>query len=313
MPLIVHFKRPAGWNLAIRIHYWDTAPADPATMWPGLPMTAEPNDWYVYTFPTAIAASIVFNDGAGRETGNLRREANGWFYSNNSWYSENPEMPAIPVIRASPRGQLYDQPQTVTLESGNAEDAIWYTMDGSEPWDRTANAATATAQRYQAPLQIAVTTTMLAVGINSAGQVGQTRSFAYTIDPNADLQRPEVTASHPSGTYAFPFDLVFTITDNRPAPVAVYYTTDGSQPTTSSPAYITQGSPTSGMVGPPLTIGQPMQVKLLVIDAAGNETRRSFYYNIGISKHRSTFARRRSISLSPPDVTTAILEQLFLP
>ena len=282
MPIVVHFKRPAGWNSAVRIHYWDTTPADPATTWPGLPMTAETNDWYAYTFPTATAASIVFNDGAGRQTGNLRRDADGWFYTNNIWYSENPELPAIPVIRATPRGQLYDQPQTVALESSNAEDVIWYTTDGSEPWDRTANAATATAQRYLAPLQIAVTTTVLAVGINSAGEVGQTRSFAYTIDPNADLQRPEVTASHPSGTYAEPFDLVFTITDNRPAPVAVYYTTDGSQPTTSSPGYVTQGSPITGMVGLPLTIGQPMQVKLLLIDAAGNETRRSFYYNIGV-------------------------------
>ena len=72
--------------------------------WPGVPMTAEANDWFVYTFPTAEAASIVFNDGAGRQTGNLRRDSDGWFYTNNTWYALNPERPAIPVIRATPRG-----------------------------------------------------------------------------------------------------------------------------------------------------------------------------------------------------------------
>ena len=117
MPLVVHFKRPAGWGTGIRIHYWDTTPADPATQWPGVAMTAEANDWFVYTFPAAEAASIVFNDGAGRQTGNLRREAAGWFYTNNTWYALNPERPAIPVIRATPRGALYDRPQSVTLES----------------------------------------------------------------------------------------------------------------------------------------------------------------------------------------------------
>src|SRR5512134_1095710 len=64
MPLVVHFKRPAGWQANANIHYWNTSPADPATTWPGVAMVAEVNDWYVYQFPTAEAASIVFNDGA---------------------------------------------------------------------------------------------------------------------------------------------------------------------------------------------------------------------------------------------------------
>jgi hypothetical protein len=88
MPLVVHFKRPAGWQATANIRYWDTSPADPATTWPGVAMTAEANDWFVYQFPTAEAASIVFNDGAGRQTGNLRRESAGWFYTNNTWYAQ---------------------------------------------------------------------------------------------------------------------------------------------------------------------------------------------------------------------------------
>ena len=45
MPFVVHFKRPAGWAADIRIHFWDATPAEPSTQWPGVPMTAEVNDW----------------------------------------------------------------------------------------------------------------------------------------------------------------------------------------------------------------------------------------------------------------------------
>ena len=85
--------------------------------------------------------------------------------------------------------------------------------------------------------------------------VEQTRTFLYTIDSNADLQRPEVAASHRNGTYAQPIEVVFTLTDNRPAPLAAYYTLDGSDPTTTSPIYV-QGNAVAGLAGPPLPIAR---------------------------------------------------------
>ena len=271
--LTVHFKRPSGWGASINIHYWDTGPLAVGTTWPGAAMTPEANDWFVFSLQGIERASLVFTDGGGRQSGNLRRETPGWFYTNNTWYDENPERPQVPVIRATPRGRTYNVPQQVTLEGSNTDDAIYYTLDGSMP--------TNASRRYNGQISIAETTTLTAIGVNSASEAGQARTFVYTIDPNADLVRPEVTANQPSGTYPQPFDLVFTITDNRQAPVATYYTTDGTQPTTASPAYLTQGDPVSGLVGLPLTITRPIQINLLVIDAAGNETRRSFYYNIG--------------------------------
>ena len=85
--------------------------------------------------------------------------------------------------------------------------------------------------RYQGPFAVAETTTIMAVGVNSAGEVGQTRTFVYTIDPNADLQRPEVAASHRNGTYEQPIEVVFTLTDNRPAPLSpATRLTEASQP-----------------------------------------------------------------------------------
>lgn len=83
LPLVVHFKRPPGWRATISIHYWDTLTSE-ITSWPGLAMTAETNDWYTYELATAEAASIVFNDGGSRQTGNLHRDRLGWYYTNNT-------------------------------------------------------------------------------------------------------------------------------------------------------------------------------------------------------------------------------------
>ena len=273
MPLIIHFKRPSDWRETINIHYWDTSPAAAITTWPGDAMTAEGNGWFVFQFQDVEAASIVVNDGAGRQTGNLRRDRAGWFYTNNTWYDQNPERPQVPVIRATPRGQIYTTPQPVTLESTNTDDAIYFTTDGTVP--------TTASTRYTGPITVVQTTTITAFGVNSAGDAGQVRTFLYTIDPNADLQRPEISASHANGTYANPIDAVFTISDDRPAPVIAYYTVDGSEPSTASPVYV-QGNAAAGLAGLAVPITRATQVRFLAIDGAGNEARRSFYYNIGV-------------------------------
>ena len=165
MPLVVHFKRPSGWRAPVNIHFWDTTPAEPPTIWPGVAMTAETNDWFVYQFATAEAASIVFNDGAGRQTGNLRRDRLGWFYTNNTWYDANPERPAIPVIRANPRARTYTTPQTVTLESSNDYDVIYYTMDGvSDPTPPSPDGTfpNASTVRYTGPVTVSQSLTIRA-------------------------------------------------------------------------------------------------------------------------------------------------------
>jgi glycosidase len=272
MPLTVHFKRPADWREGVNIHFWETSPPEPSTTWPGVAMDPEGNDWYAFRFETATAANMVFNDGAGRQTANLRRERDGWFYTNNTWYEENPERPQIPVVRATPRGGLYNDAQQVTLEGSNDDDVFYYTLDGTQP--------SLDSTRYSGPIDIDRTATLAVLGVNSAGEQFQVRTFAYTIDPDADLVRPTIAASHASGTYEGPIDVVFTVADNRPASVRVHYTLDGMEPTIASPVYV-EGDAQNGLAGPPVQIATATKVRFLVIDGAGNETRRSFYFNIG--------------------------------
>ncbi|WP_133510996.1 alpha-amylase family glycosyl hydrolase [Candidatus Thiosymbion oneisti] len=274
MSLTVHFKRPVGWGEAINVHHWNTAPGDAPTTWPGVPMTAEGNDWFAFTWQGADAADMVFNDGAGRQTGNLRRERDGWFFTGNTWYDENPERPQIPVVRASLRGGLYNRAQQVILEGSNDDDSFFYTLDGTEP--------TTASPRYAGPISVDRTATLAVIGVNSAGEQGQIRTFTYTIDPNADLERPVITSSHDSGTHADPIDAVFTVRDNRPAPITAYFTLDGSEPGLSASVYVA-GNAADGLAGPAIPITATTSVRFLVVDGAGNRTRRSFYFNIGPS------------------------------
>ncbi|MBK8208809.1 MAG: chitobiase/beta-hexosaminidase C-terminal domain-containing protein [Rhodospirillales bacterium] len=272
MPLVVHFKRPAGWGPTVNIHFWDALPAEPPTTWPGVPMRAEANDWLIYTFATAQAASIVFNDGAGRQSGNQRRDSDGWFYTDSRWYAQNPERPVVPVVTATPAPRTYGSAREVTLGSSNRDDVIHFTADGSTP--------STVSGRYETPIAVARTTTIRALAINSEGVAGAVASFAYTIDPSLDEVPPTIAASVAEGSYVEPISVVLTITDDRPAVTAAYFTTDGSEPTPASSVYV-RGDASRGLAGPAITVDRPTRLKVLAVDAAGNEARADFGWNIG--------------------------------
>ena len=68
--LVVYFNKPAYWADTVHIHYWDTRPGSQASAWPGVPMTAEADGWFVHRFDGIEAASLVFNDNQRCQTGN---------------------------------------------------------------------------------------------------------------------------------------------------------------------------------------------------------------------------------------------------
>jgi glycosidase len=133
--LIVHFKRPAGWGEQIHIHYWDALPGEGSTQWPGTAMEAEGSDWFVYRIAGVEQASIVFHDGAGRQTANLRRTQTGWFFA-DAWFDDDPERPREPAVRARPPGGAPETPPQVPTEgrggdNGTAdfrEETIYFTI-----------------------------------------------------------------------------------------------------------------------------------------------------------------------------------------
>ncbi|NUQ82072.1 MAG: starch-binding protein [Bacteroidetes bacterium] len=86
--LTVHFYKPEDWS-GVKIHFWNVANA--TSTWPGVDMVSEGENWYKHTFTGATSASIVFNDGAGKQTADLTRSGSeGWFY-NGAWYDSKPD------------------------------------------------------------------------------------------------------------------------------------------------------------------------------------------------------------------------------
>ncbi len=75
-------------------------------------------------------------------------------------------------------------------------------------------------------------------------------------EETADTTPPQVSASPPAGTYDAPQSVVLTADE----PATIYYTTDGSDPTTASPTY-------TG----PIAITESTTLKFFGVDAAGNQ------------------------------------------
>lgn len=273
--LELFFQKPTSWASSIHIHYWNTSPLRKSTQWPGELMQPLGADWYKIELSGISATSIVFNDGQGRQTADLRRDRKGWYLSNGTWSDVSPLR--APALDAHPRDPTYAAAVSVVLESTSPDDVIYYTLDGSIP--------AATSTRYTTPIVLPLpktktTTAVRAFGINRDGVKGNLYEFSYTIDPDRDLQAPTVTAQPAPGNYATEQSVVFTVSDDRAAPATAYVTTDGSDPTTASTRYVS-GAATGGLSGKPLAVKTTTLFKLLVVDGAGNQTRKSFTYSIG--------------------------------
>ena len=115
--LVIHFHKPVHWANTVYIHYWDTQPSAIASAWPGVPMTATTDGWFVYRLDGIEAASLVFNDNQRCQTSDLRREGDG-FYAQGRWYDSQAEAdssaPAvtealhdpIPAVLPAPRAPI---------------------------------------------------------------------------------------------------------------------------------------------------------------------------------------------------------------
>ncbi len=126
--LCVRFKKPVGWADTVNVHFWATSPGSiGGTEWPGAPMTAEADGWYAFRWPGVTAASMVFNDGHGRQTENLRRERSGR-YADGQWSDlpgDGPAALAASHREAAPqqsRGRTKVGPQAADMKAGAGSD-----------------------------------------------------------------------------------------------------------------------------------------------------------------------------------------------
>jgi hypothetical protein len=117
-------------------------------------------------------------------------------------------------------GGTYNTPQTVTLSVSTSGAAIYYTTNGSTP--------TTASSLYVGPISVSQTTTLKAIGWKSGLLDSDVATATYT------LQAATPTFNPPGGNFVVP--QLVSISDASPG-VTIYYTTDGSTPTTASTQY----------------------------------------------------------------------------
>ena len=144
-------------------------------------------------------------------------------------YTSSPVTSALYTIESqvaapsfSPPAGTYTSSQTVALSTTSAGATVYYTTNGTTP--------TKSSTQYTAPIPINSTTTLQAIGVVSGFFDSAVSSAIYTITSATAT----ATFSPPAGTYASAQNV--TISDATPG-ATIYYTTDGTLPTTSSTAY----------------------------------------------------------------------------
>jgi hypothetical protein len=127
---------------------------------------------------------------------------------------------ATPVT--SPAGGAYSSAQTVTITDSTPGAIIYYTTNGTTP--------TTSSTKYTAPITVSATETVEAIAVANGFSQSAVGTAAYTISTQAATP----TFSPAAGTYTS--TQTVTISDNTPG-ATIYYTTNGTAPTTSSTKY----------------------------------------------------------------------------
>ena len=230
--LVVYFKRPNFWRESVNIYYWNTQPKSSSVEWPGVAMTEEGDYWYSYRFSGIEEASFLFNDGNRRQTGDFWRDQDGWFMQ-DSWYDRHPDTEATPLVVHFKRPASWEK---------NINIYYWETRPSSQSVSWPGVAMTAEGNDWYRYEFAEAETAKFLINDGSWRQtkdLTRSREGWYLKDSWSDQnpQRPAlpVIIATPKGA-TYQQSQLITLSSNNDDD-AIYYTTDGSQPTVNSTLY----------------------------------------------------------------------------
>ncbi|WP_374509515.1 chitobiase/beta-hexosaminidase C-terminal domain-containing protein [Niveibacterium sp.] len=167
-----------------------------------------------------------------------------------------PSPVAKPTI--SPVGGKYASAQSVQLFTTEPSSTIRYTTDGSAP--------NTTSPLYVGPITVSTAKTINAITVKSDGNQSGIASETYVIGED-DKTVATPTISHASGDYGQPIAVNFLSITNG---ATLYYTLDGSTPTSSATVY-----------GGPVWVRSNATVKVVAIKNGISSSVASATYTIG--------------------------------
>ncbi|WP_353069208.1 chitobiase/beta-hexosaminidase C-terminal domain-containing protein [Tunturibacter empetritectus] len=150
--------------------------------------------------------------------------------------------PVAAVPTFIPNGGVFDSPQQIWLSTATPSTNIFYTLDGTAP--------TTGSNLYTSPIWLTAATTVKAMASGTNYLQSSITSAAFTPSPLTPL--PVFTPA--GGTYNSAQQVVLS---DRDSSATIYYTLDGSTPTTSSAVYSS-----------PIAVGANTTISALAVDPA---------------------------------------------
>jgi hypothetical protein len=135
-------------------------------------------------------------------------------------YTINLPQAAMPML--SPAGGTYSSAQSVTISTTTPGATIYYTTNGTTP--------TTSSSVYSAPITISSSETLEAIAVETGYTTSAAVTAAYTMAPVL----PAPTFLPAAGTYTTSQSVT---TSDATAGTTIYYTTNGTTPTTASSLY----------------------------------------------------------------------------
>jgi Chitobiase/beta-hexosaminidase C-terminal domain/Legume lectin domain/Fn3 associated len=163
-------------------------------------------------------AFVGFTGATGHYT--AVQDIRSWTYV--STVTGGQQTAATPVI--SPATGTFTSPQTVTITDATSGSTIFYTLNGSQP--------TTSSTKYTGAFTVSTTTTVKAIATAPNFLQSATATSVITISQQSQTSTPLISPA--TGTYSSPQTV--NITDATSGST-IFYTLDGSQPTTSSTKY----------------------------------------------------------------------------
>jgi peptidoglycan/xylan/chitin deacetylase (PgdA/CDA1 family) len=215
------------------------------------PTTSSP----LYSGPFTVSTTTAVNYRAWDMAGNVETTK-----SQLIQVDANPPLSSIACNDAACSSSTYTAPVSVSLSAtdstGSGVAEIHYETNGSDP--------TLLSPRYFTPFTVSTTTTVKFRAWDNAGNVEATNSQLIQVDTTpGDATPPTSTiacnGSACAGTYTAPVSVSLSATDSQSSVAAIRYTTDGSDPTSSSTLYTA-----------PFTVSTTTTVKFRAWDNVGN-------------------------------------------
>jgi len=174
---------------------------------------------------TATYASSSLAGGTHMITASYTGSAN-FAASTSGNLTETINEPTVVAPAFSPAVGTYTAAQSVTLSSTTPGATIYYTLNGTTP--------TTASTQYSNAIAVSATTTIEAIAVATNYNNSIVATGTYTITPPATVATPQFSV--PAGPYTTIQSVVLSDTT---AGATIYYTVNGTTPTTASTKYTT--------------------------------------------------------------------------